>query len=143
MILIYGNPCDLLCKTKDSCQAFCLLFSKEGKYAIINATMLLPKNEQIYGLFHFNFELDNIFYDRFTDTLNIIDFDDSMYHWYATDIEQALDNIANEISCEDYSLMRDSFIKGYREEFRVQMKCYLIFLYLGYLQIYMDMLEFW
>jgi hypothetical protein len=34
-----------------------------------------------------------------------------MYHWYAMDIEQALDNIANEISCEDYSLMRDSFIK--------------------------------
>lgn len=79
----------------------------------------LPKNKQIYGLVHYDFELDNIFYDKFTDMLNIIDFDDSMYHWYAMDIEQALDNIANEISCEDYSLMRDSFIKGYREEFGI------------------------
>ena len=42
-----------------------------------------------------------------------------MYHWYAMDIEQALDNIANEISCEDHSLMRDSFINGYREEFSI------------------------
>ena len=50
----------------------------------------LPKNEQNYGLVHFDFELDYIFYDISTDMLNIIDFDDSMYHWYAMDIEQAL-----------------------------------------------------
>ena len=78
----------------------------------------LPKNEQIYGLVHFDFELDNIFYDQTTDMLNVIDFDDSMYHWYAMDIEQALDNIAEEIS-GDFSLMRDCFIKGYREEYSV------------------------
>lgn len=51
--------------------------------------------------------------------LNVIDFDDSMYHWYAMDIEQALDNIAEEISCGDFSLMRDCFIKGYRGEYSV------------------------
>ena len=79
----------------------------------------LPCNDQIYGLVHYDFELDNIFYDQTTDTLNVIDFDDSMYHWYVLDIVQALDNIAEEISCEDFSLMRDCFIKGYREEFSV------------------------
>lgn len=79
----------------------------------------LPCNDQIYGLVHYDFELDNIFYDQTTDTLNVIDFDDSMYHWYVLDIVQALDNIAEEISCEDFSLMRDCFIKGYREEYSV------------------------
>lgn len=110
----------------------------------------LPKNEQIYGLVHYDFELDNIFYDKFTDTLNIIDFDDSMYHWYAMDIEQALDSIANEISCEDFSLMRDSFIKGYREEFSItdEMLSYLpIFrrfadLY-GYVRVLLSTKEDW
>lgn len=79
----------------------------------------LPRNDQIYGMVHYDFELDNIFFDQSTDTLNVIDFDDSMYHWYAMDIEQALDNIAEEISCEDFSLMRNCFIKGYREEFSI------------------------
>jgi Ser/Thr protein kinase RdoA (MazF antagonist) len=41
----------------------------------------------LYKIVH----LDNIFYDISTDTPNIIDFDDSMYHWYAMDIEQADD----------------------------------------------------
>lgn len=79
----------------------------------------LPKNDQNFGLIHYDFELDNIFYDQATDTLNIIDFDDAMYHWYAMDIEQALDSIMNDSSCENYSLMKDVFIEGYREEFNV------------------------
>ena len=79
----------------------------------------LPKYDQTYGMIHYDFELDNVFYDEVTDTLNIIDFDDSMYHWYAMDIEQALDSIMNETSCEDFSLLKGNFIEGYREEFNV------------------------
>lgn len=79
----------------------------------------LPINEQIYGMIHYDMELDNIFYDQLTDMLNIIDFDDSMYHWYAMDIERVLANIAEEVSYKDYSLMRDCFINGYKEEFNI------------------------
>lgn len=94
--------------------------------------------------------MDNIFYDKDTDMLNIIDFDDSMYHWYAMDIEQALDNIVNEIHCDDYSLMRNSFIKGYREEFSItdEMLSYLpVFrrfadLY-GYTRVLLSTMEIW
>lgn len=79
----------------------------------------LPKNDQTYGLIHYDFELDNVFYDEVTDRLNVIDFDDSMYHWYTMDIEQALDSIMCETSCKDHSLLMDNFIKGYREEFNI------------------------
>ncbi|WP_026477681.1 phosphotransferase enzyme family protein [Alkaliphilus transvaalensis] len=79
----------------------------------------IPKNEKNFGLIHYDFELDNVFYDQAKDVLNIIDFDDAMYHWYAMDIERALDSIKNEIPKENYFLMKDSFIKGYNEEFNV------------------------
>lgn len=79
----------------------------------------LPKNNQNFGLVHYDFELDNVLYDQTTDTLNIIDFDDAMYHWFAMDIEQALNSILNDSFCENYSLMKDVFIEGYREEFNI------------------------
>lgn len=79
----------------------------------------LPKKQETYGLNHYDFELDNIFYDQTTDTLSVIDFDDAMYHWYVMDIEQAMDSIKNEVACINYELVKDSFINGYREEFDV------------------------
>lgn len=79
----------------------------------------IPKDDQNFGLIHYDFELDNIFYDQSTDILNIIDFDDAMYHWYAMDIERSLNNIISETSCEDYSMLRENFIMGYTQEFNV------------------------
>jgi Ser/Thr protein kinase RdoA (MazF antagonist) len=79
----------------------------------------IPKDDQNFGLIHYDFELDNIFYDQSADTLNIIDFDDAMYHWYAMDIERSLNNIISETSCEDYSMLRENFIMGYTQEFNV------------------------
>ncbi|KNY29615.1 phosphotransferase enzyme family protein [Pseudobacteroides cellulosolvens] len=61
----------------------------------------------------------NIFYDNTADTLNIIDFDDAMYHWYIMDICQALDSIMNDGCCADFSSMNACFFEGYREEFDV------------------------
>lgn len=52
-----------------------------------------PVTTKNYGLTHYDFELDNVFYDEGTDTISAIDFDDAMYHWYAADIEQALDSL--------------------------------------------------
>jgi Ser/Thr protein kinase RdoA (MazF antagonist) len=79
----------------------------------------IDKNPQNFGLIHYDFEMDNIFYDQVMDVFNIIDFDDSMYHWYGMDIEQALDNIINELPDEDFPILKDSFIKGYQEEFNI------------------------
>jgi Ser/Thr protein kinase RdoA (MazF antagonist) len=66
----------------------------------------------IYGLVHYDFECDNVLYDATTKTFGVIDFDDSMEHWYAMDLEQALDSLAEE-SGRDLS---SSFLAGYASQ---------------------------
>ena len=53
----------------------------------------LDRSAQEYGLVHYDFEPDNVFFDAGTGLCHVIDFDDSIYCWYALDIEQALDSI--------------------------------------------------
>ncbi|WP_391119543.1 phosphotransferase enzyme family protein [Psychrobacillus sp. L3] len=74
-------------------------------------SLLVSKNT--YGLVHYDFQLDNLFYDAKDATFEIIDFDDSMYHWFAQDVVTALtDELENE---QPTSKMRiQAFIKGYR-----------------------------
>lgn len=79
----------------------------------------LPATKENFGLVHYDFELDNVFYDDLTKAYNIIDFDDSMYHWYAMDIEQALASIKEEIPKEQIEFAITQFIKGYRSEYDI------------------------
>ncbi len=79
----------------------------------------LPKSNENFGLVHYDFELDNVFYDEKTHTCNVIDFDDAMYQWYIADIEQALDSIKDEIEETRYECAKDSFINGYRSQYAV------------------------
>lgn len=50
----------------------------------------MPATKVNFGLVHYDFEYDNVFYDSTSEECYAIDFDDAMYHWYAMDIEQAL-----------------------------------------------------
>lgn len=77
----------------------------------------LPKNKKYYGLVHYDFECDNVFYDEVTDSCNVIDFDDSIYHFYALDIEQAVDSICEEAPEEMRDSAVNAFIAGYKTEF--------------------------
>lgn len=79
----------------------------------------IPVTEDNYGLVHYDFESDNIFYDRDTNEIIPIDFDDSMYHWYVMDVEQVLDNIKNELSGERAEEVSKIFLKGYNCEYSV------------------------
>ncbi|MEK4329719.1 phosphotransferase [Paenibacillus sp. FSL R7-0297] len=72
-----------------------------------------PVTTKNYGLTHYDFELDNVFYDEGTDTISAIDFDDAMYHWYAADIEQALDSLRGEVAPETYEHQKQCFMDGY------------------------------
>lgn len=47
----------------------------------------LPISKEDYGLVHYDFEPDNLFYDKETKTCSVIDFNDGMYNWFVTDIE--------------------------------------------------------
>lgn len=65
------------------------------------------------GLIHFDFETDNIFYMKETSRYSSIDFDDSMYHWFAMDITSALRDLSKQNDDESKKNI-DLFISGYR-----------------------------
>lgn len=70
----------------------------------------LPITPATYGLLHYDFEPDNVFWDEKTGTCSVIDFDDALYGWLSIDVEQALDalaDITDETGCA-------AFMEGYR-----------------------------
>lgn len=77
----------------------------------------IPITKFNFGLIHYDFEFDNVFYDEETQSCNVIDFDDAMYHWYVMDIEQALDSLQDCISTEIFQHKKQCFIDGYRTEY--------------------------
>lgn len=81
----------------------------------------IPCNSKNYGLVHYDFELDNVFYDPFTRRISVIDFDDAMYHWYAIDVEQALDSLKSETDLpeEEFHQKAALFLEGYRSQFEL------------------------
>ena len=79
----------------------------------------LPMNGSVYGLIHFDFEPDNVFFDESNYHCSVIDFDDAMYHWYVMDIVQALAAIKDELEQEDISEKRSHFLEGYRSKFTI------------------------
>jgi Ser/Thr protein kinase RdoA (MazF antagonist) len=77
----------------------------------------LPAHPENFGLIHYDFELDNVFYDVATKTCSVIDFDDAMYHWYMMDIVQTLNNLKEELPEQEYPARKAAFLRGYRSQF--------------------------
>ena len=75
----------------------------------------LPETPETYGLIHYDYELDNVFYSEEQDVYPVIDFDDSVYHWYVMDVVVTLNNIKNELPDHDKLSARENFLKGYRQ----------------------------
>jgi len=76
----------------------------------------LPINDGRYGLIHYDFEPDNLFYDAATGKCSVIDFDDGLYHWFALDVAQALDALGDCLEGERLRHAKTAFLKGYRRE---------------------------
>lgn len=79
----------------------------------------LPVTKENYGLVHYDFECDNVFYDDAEKIYTSIDFDDSMYHWYAVDIEQVFDNLNDFVPEEQMESAKIQFINGYRSVYNI------------------------
>ncbi|MGF7034879.1 Ser/Thr protein kinase RdoA (MazF antagonist) [Paenibacillus mucilaginosus] len=79
----------------------------------------LPVRASNYGLIHYDFEYDNVFFDEASSVCHAIDFDDAMYHWYAMDIEQALHSLRDYIRPESFSQKKKQFIQGYLLEYEL------------------------
>ncbi|WP_245742347.1 phosphotransferase [Fontibacillus panacisegetis] len=65
------------------------------------------------GLIHYDFQLDNIFYEEENSSFSVIDFDDAVYSWYAHDIITALDDFLDDDMNLDNPQVK-SFLKLYR-----------------------------
>ncbi len=83
---------------------------------ITNQLIQLPQNNDNYGLVHYDFEFDNVFYDENSKLCSIIDFDDGMYHWYALDIVQVFHCIEDELDDKARQQAKDEFLRGYQTE---------------------------
>lgn len=70
----------------------------------------LPTTPDCYGLIHYDFEPDNVFWDESSRTLPVIDFDDCIYGWFAMDVAQALDCLGD---LSEQNMSAD-FLAGYR-----------------------------
>lgn len=75
----------------------------------------LPKTPETFGLVHYDFEPDNVFFEESSHTCSAIDFDDGMYHWYALDVEQALDALLRLPAPAGLDAAGE-FLRGYGEE---------------------------
>lgn len=79
------------------------------------ALAALPRTD--YGLVHYDFEPDNVFYSPGERACAVIDFDDCVYHWYALDVEQVFDSLDEFFEDEAaLSAAKERFLCGYRSE---------------------------
>lgn len=74
----------------------------------------IPKNSETFGVCHYDFELDNVFYDCNNGQYEIIDFDDSMYHFYAIDVLKAIQSIQEETDASEHEKLCCAFLTGYQ-----------------------------
>ena len=76
---------------------------------LFEALRALPTDRSCYGLIHYDFEPDNVFWDAASHSISVIDFDDSIYGWFAMDIAQALNELDEKWA--------ETFLAGYRSVF--------------------------
>ena len=80
---------------------------------VASSLQALPITPDIYGLIHFDFELDNLYWQD--QTIAIGDFDDCASAWYIMDIAFALrDLFRKEIDLNKSAFL--AFIRGYRTQ---------------------------
>lgn len=76
----------------------------------LNSLTITKEN---YGLVHYDFELDNVFFNEATNNFETIDFDSAVYHWYVMDIVCALGDL-KDLESTKAEIGLKCFLKGYR-----------------------------
>lgn len=85
-------------------------------YDVLKELSNLEVNELNYGICHYDFEPDNVFYDSDLDEMSIIDFDDAIQCWFALDVVRAIDSLEDLVDESKYNEAIEIFIDGYREK---------------------------
>ncbi len=84
--------------------------------SVCGALSALTATKENFGLIHYDFETDNVFYDERTGSCSVIDFEDGMYNWYAADIVKAYDSLADSLMGARLENAKAIFAKGYGTE---------------------------
>ncbi len=74
----------------------------------------LPRTRDTFGLVHYDFEPDNVFWDETSQRCTAIDFEDGMYHFFLVDLEQALDTLSDTIPPDRQAAAESAFLRGYQ-----------------------------
>ncbi|GMQ64484.1 phosphotransferase enzyme family protein [Vallitalea maricola] len=104
----------------------------------------LDKNNTNFGLIHYDFDLDNVFWDEQTNTFNVIDFDDAVYHWYVMDIILTIQKISESLPDNNKLDVEKLLIKGYKTQYMIDDDIYKkteIFKRYGFLYSYIRCLR--
>ncbi|MDD2648621.1 MAG: phosphotransferase [Eubacteriales bacterium] len=88
----------------------------EENKSVCGALSVLSATKENFGLVHYDFETDNVFYDDRTGSCAVIDFEDGMYNWYAADFVKAFDSLADSLMGARLESAKQIFIKGYGTE---------------------------
>ncbi len=73
----------------------------------------LPLTSSDYGIIHYDFEPDNVFYDKKEEMFSVIDFDDAINCWYALDVARALDGLDEIVEADSIEEAITGFLEGY------------------------------
>lgn len=82
--------------------------------AICNQLAMLPITDNNYGLVHYDFEPDNVFFDAESNSFSVIDFDDMIQCWYMLDVVRALDALVDVTDEAHLVDAETAFLTGYR-----------------------------
>ena len=74
----------------------------------------LPQTSDTFGLIHYDFEPDNVFWNENNQCCTAIDFEDGMYHFFLVDLEQALDALLENIPADGQLIAKNTFLRGYQ-----------------------------
>lgn len=74
----------------------------------------LPQTGDTFGLIHYDFEPDNVFWDENSQRCTAIDFEDGMYHFFLLDLEQAMDALLENIPADRQPNAKSAFLRGYQ-----------------------------
>lgn len=81
---------------------------------VSQALNALPQTGNNFGLIHYDFEPDNVFWDENSRCCTAIDFEDGMYHFYLVDLVQALDALLENIPADRQATAKSIFLRGYQ-----------------------------
>lgn len=108
----YGDALLWIVKVLEECHAPDKMLAESDE--VRQALDGLPQRSDTFGLVHYDFQPDNVFWDENSQCCRVIDFEDSMYHFFLVDLEQALDALLEDIPADRQSAAKDIFLQGYQ-----------------------------